>query len=1278
MGYTPQQQAAIDAQGKVIVSASAGSGKTTVMIEKIVNIVLGGTPVSEILAVTYTRKAASSMKEKLRKKLIEKINDPSTSAEFGRKLREQLNEVPNADISTIHSFCAKLIRAHFFKVEVDGKFGVLSSDTAEENALKSKALDKMFEEAYASKDNKDFLMLLSVYFRKKTDNELRSVFTALYEKARNRVGYRQFFETQAEKYSREAFDEICARLHALFLEKIAYYKAKLAPVVAYFERAWDEERAKYEQAVVEAEAQIKGRKKKVKEPTERAGLVTARLLWELVENVEKTEDFFALPPVLEKGKIPRKETARKDDGEERLQNVELLDVLKKKIVEAFETDLLPETDRREAFDAYLRAGELATALAKYLLIYDDTYKAVKQEKGLLDFSDLEHYTLQLLSREDVSKEIHEKYRYVFVDEYQDVNPVQEAILNGLYGDNVFLVGDVKQSIYGFRGSESKYFNQKYAQYKGEDGAHALDLSKNFRSAKNILRAVNLQFTQSMTEENGSVDYKNGHQMDGGDLYGENLGRVQLHLIGKDVKVLETPTEFQGSDTPAPAFTESAGVDERAADDGESDEAQPKEVYSVKAKTAEKTKKRTGLGIALKNIIDRERGRKWFDFEAKPPAFKEVKYSDIAILTRKNSSDLKRAMEELSEAGIPVSTSAGVNVCDYPEIKTLIDILKYIDNSRQDVPLCSALVSVGGLSPDELSKIRLAYPDGGYSPQKSVEKRQNSVSCFREACERYALEKNDTVAARLKKFFAYFQKIRVLSTVRDAGSLLSQIITDARLEAQFLLRSEKEACLKRIRRFIDEANSPEPLCVHDFLDKLADLEYKIEYNENGGENSVHLMTMHSSKGLEYPVVIINDLNESFGSDKDRRVYVNEKYGLAPQAFDRENMLYSSTVTRLLHEKESALSSVADELNIYYVALTRAKYALHVMLKNKTPIMDAKYAKTQADFTDFGLWDEFWGDEAAMEAASELPFEQPRQDMAQDVDEQEKREIIEAYGWCYAYGGYENLPVKRTATKLLEDGVKFAEKQGATEDDCVMSTLDGDEDLLSENAKTAAKREAQFEGKRECFDDEDFDDEDFDDEAFGGQTSIDEGIAYHAFLEQFDFSLLFGGAALSKVVETELLRMKNNRLIDSYLLSLLKVKKCVEILKNPIFKTLQGCRLLREQQFLAGVTANEVLALKQAFGGTLEEGRFEKQGDEETIIFQGAIDLLAIFEDGTARVIDYKYSARNRDYLKEHYALQLALYRLAVSKITKIPIEKIGCSIVNIYRGFEVDMDGAGTR
>ena len=404
-----------------------------------------------------------------------------------------------------------------------------------------------------------------------------------------------------------------------------------------------------------------------------------------------------------------------------------------------------------------------------------------------------------------------------------------------------------------------------------------------------------------------------------------------------------------------------------------------------------------------------------------------------------------------------------------------------------------------------------------------------------------------------------------------------------------------------------------------------------------------------------------------------MYVNEKYGLAPQSFDRDKMLYSSTVTRLLHEKESALSSVADELNIYYVALTRAKYALHVMLKNKTPIMDAKYAKTQADFTDFGLWDEFWGDEAAMEAASELPFAQSPQDIVQDVDEREKREIIEAYGWRYAYGGYENLPVKRTATKLLEEGVKFAEKQGATEDDCVVSTLDGDEDFLSENAKTAAKREAQFEEKRECFDDEEFGDE-----AFGGQTSIDEGIAYHAFLEQFDFSLLFGGAELSDVVETELLRMKNNRLIEDVLFSILKAEKCVEILKNPIFKTLQGCRLLREQQFLAGVTANEVLALKQAFGGTLEEGRFEKQGDEETIIFQGAIDLLAIFEDGTARVIDYKYSARNRDYLKEHYALQLALYRLAVSKITKIPIEKIGCSIVNIYRGFEVDMDGAGTR
>ena len=181
MAFTEEQQAAIEARGRVIVSASAGSGKTTVMIEKIIRLILSGTEVSDILAVTFTKKAASQMKDKLKRKLVETINAHETTAESRKILKKQLADVPSADISTIHSFCSKLIRAHFFDAGVSGDFKIVSGDDAESVALKNRALDKVFEKAYDEDETGDFFKLLSVYFRKKSDKNFREIILKIYE-----------------------------------------------------------------------------------------------------------------------------------------------------------------------------------------------------------------------------------------------------------------------------------------------------------------------------------------------------------------------------------------------------------------------------------------------------------------------------------------------------------------------------------------------------------------------------------------------------------------------------------------------------------------------------------------------------------------------------------------------------------------------------------------------------------------------------------------------------------------------------------------------------------------------------------------------------------------------------------------------------------------------------------------------------------------------------------------------------------------------------------------
>lgn len=231
--FTEEQRAAIDARGKTIVSASAGSGKTTVMIEKIVRLIISGTDVKEILAVTFTKKAAAQMKEKLRKELIKAINSPETSPAVRAALKKQLAEVPSADISTIHSFCSKLIRSHFFAAGVDSDFSVIAEDDADGTKLKNDALDEVFEEAY-EKGEENFLRLLSVYWRKKSDNRLRGILFDTYSALRMRADYRTFL-TENAAFTEEKFNLIVERLFSKLKEKCMYYASRAEREKTYFE-----------------------------------------------------------------------------------------------------------------------------------------------------------------------------------------------------------------------------------------------------------------------------------------------------------------------------------------------------------------------------------------------------------------------------------------------------------------------------------------------------------------------------------------------------------------------------------------------------------------------------------------------------------------------------------------------------------------------------------------------------------------------------------------------------------------------------------------------------------------------------------------------------------------------------------------------------------------------------------------------------------------------------------------------------------------------------------
>ncbi len=1137
MGFTLEQQRAIDSVGKTIVSASAGSGKTTVMIEKIIRLIQSGVDVDEALAMTFTKKAASQMKEKLCKALIESINAPDTDLENRTRLKKQLSEVPNADISTIHAFCSKLIRSHFFLAGVDNSFRIISDDDAEGRSLKNEALDELLEEGYEEQQT-EFLYLLSLYWRKKSDNALRKIFLSAYGELRNKADYIEYLKRE-RSYNEQTFDELCNDLFCELKDKCNYYLSMTEKELAYFEHT--------------------------------DGVSQVSLATELINGLKEmlsAPDYFTAC-ALQKPTFTRKKVL-KTDSEEKKTHIERLAYLKDKIAEIYEENAEIKS-KEEEFSAFISAGRTAKALATYILKFDEKYTALKIERNVLDYNDLEHKALQLLSVESVREEIKQKYRYVFVDEYQDVNPVQEEIISRLSGENVFLVGDVKQSIYGFRGSKSKFFVEKQRAFERGEGT-SLAMKRNFRSSDAVLDAVNEQFSLAMTLTASEVDYLADSYMERGGRYALNDGRVQIHLLKKQEEKAE---EMRG-------------------------------VYSVKEKSGRKEKNQSVFAKTIRHIIEEERGKNFFD--ADKGEYRRVEYSDIAILSRKKQGEISETVAELSAQGIPVSSVASVNICDFAEVKTLIDILSLLDNKEQDVPLCTALLSsMGGLNLDDLASIRLAY---------------KKETFFRFAAEKYAREKSDDLAEKLKQFYAYYENLRTLSGVLNAGELLNKLLLETRMESELLSRENGRACLKRIHRFIEETNVGEPLCVHEFLQRLHDLDYRIEYSEGGGENSVKVLTMHSSKGLEYPIVILDNLSAKFRGVDGDEVYVEEKYGLAPRCFDGEKMVKSSTLVRRLHEKKELASSIADELNLYYVALTRAKFGLHLLFNSLTVLPNVRYASSFAEFTDFSVWKKYIVEDEIFDLKK-----QERTALVFKPDESLVRSVMNAFLWEYPYKGVENLPVKSSATALL------AQTTGAGTS-------------LTEESLSKKQEELQMEGFEI------------------GKTDTATGLAYHAFLEALDFSALYTEDG-KRIEEARLLGVVKETLAniaDRAVLALLEEEKLREILKNDVFYSLGDKKLYKEQQFLVS------LPLSQTYAKKLPEGRLA-QGEE--IIFQGALDLLAVGEN-EAQIIDYKYSKRSAEGLAEHYRPQLELYRLAVEKILKIPKENIRCTIVNIYRGFEVEI------
>ncbi len=853
--WTHEQSKAIGlSDSNLLVSAAAGSGKTAVLVERIIRIITEEMiDIDKLLIVTFTNAAAGEMRERILKALIEKIKTKPDNEFF---LRRQITLLNKAYITTIHSFCIEVVRRNFHLIDIDPSFRI--ADTTERNIMIQESLEELMELSYKRADE-SFINLVEAFGSNREDVKLQELI------------YRIYSFIQSKPYPDKWLDELT--------EMFNITKSELENSV------WTETIKK--SIVIELNAGRNLINEAVNICDSINGPIEYKdaLLLDL-ENIEgllksikiSLDNFYTNITNLSHSRFKSIKGQRKQEIDEiLLEEVKnLRDQYKEKIISPIKSGI-----SAKGVDEHLKQLNYMYPMMRYLygLVKDfaHLYSEKKLEKGILDFNDLEHYALKVLENKDVQSRFSKHFEYIFVDEYQDSNIVQETIISRIKRDkNLFLVGDVKQSIYRFRMADPSLFIEKYEKFSSEDGNKdtKIILSKNFRSRNEILQGVNYVFKSIMTKELGEIDY------------------IEEAFLNKGI-------DFSDIDD--------AGIDidiiEKKCDDLDDIDDDIKEMSNIEVEAK-------AVAGRIKQLL----GKKTYD--PKLGDYREISYKDIVILLRATKHWSPIFMEVFIDEGIPVYCDDSAGYFDVIEVKVFLDLLMIIDNKRQDIPLLSAMRSqIGKFTTNDLICIRVNHKEGS----------------FYEAIEKYLEDKNDGLKDRLEKFL---KKINLWSTQVNYMKLdefLWKILIDT---GYYHYIGAMPGGLQRqanLRILVDRAEKFEKSTVNGlfnfirFIDKLSksgsDMSTAKTLGEN--ENVVRIMSIHKSKGLEFSVVICPGLGKQFNlRDTYEDILLHKDLGLGPKFVDVEKRIYNETFAQMAIKRKMKIESLSEEMRILYVAVTRA--------------------------------------------------------------------------------------------------------------------------------------------------------------------------------------------------------------------------------------------------------------------------------------------------------------------------------------------------------------------
>lgn len=893
MKWTKEQQDAIEIRNKnILVSAAAGSGKTAVLVERIKQLILRDqVPLDHMLIVTFSNAAASEMREKIVEAISRELDESTESAKKVSFLREQLNLIHRSNISTFHAFSMEVIRRYFYLIDIEPNFKIC--DEAQKTILQAEAMEQLFSCLFES-GSQDFIDFLCKFAVTKNDNAVKEMIFEVHNFIQSIPDSFAWLRAQAEALdcTREAFESSAA-----FREIKGGIKRNLAIAQDCFKRAG--------------------------KLLEEQGVASLLPKWKLeMEAFEALRKDFEILPFDEFGKLVsdlkfQTYTASKDEKEaydEIRESVSSLRDQGKSLVRKLSAQYFSRPVAAFVEDLSRTQGD-ALYLCRLVEEFDLIYKEKKQSKGLIDFNDIEHYALAVLSREEAAAEYRNKFEYIFIDEYQDSNIVQETLIGKIKRENnLFMVGDVKQSIYKFRLAEPEIFIGKYEAFKENNNEFdiKLDLNKNFRSKGRIIEAVNDVFRQIMKKDISGLEYDDDASLHPGRPYEGPLDYpVELHLVD-DIPIEDPSVE---------------------------EEIREMKRAEIEAYTAAQ-------------IIREARGRKIYD--AKNDVERAVANKDIVILLRSAKGYAEIYYEALMKEGIPAFVDASDGYFDTLEVEVFLNLLRVIDNRKQDIPLLSVLRSpIFGFSTEQMIKIRIHSKEKPYHAAFRDYSELGEEAVLKKKCasvlERVAAWKLEAALMPLEDFL--WMLIRETGYYEYIGGIPGGSQRQANLRALVDKAVQFQSSqMKGLFSFIN------------YIEAIKKRNVPMGQVKLLGENDdvVRIMTIHKSKGLEFPVVLVGGLGKRFNKDNNTyQVSLHKDIGMGIRFVDKENSCYKKTILQTAVEQKRNRENLAEELRILYVAFTRAMDRLILLgaVKDADAVLDAYAAKGSGDFSSSGSYLDF---------------------------------------------------------------------------------------------------------------------------------------------------------------------------------------------------------------------------------------------------------------------------------------------------------------------------------